>query len=60
MPNYIRIDKGTETGTIAAIHCFLLTQHSDVETDEKAVQTVIYGPLISNQVVLLDDIHGVE
>ena len=37
MPNYIRIDKGTETGTIAAIHCFLLTQHSDVETDEKAV-----------------------
>ena len=32
IPNYIRIDKGSETGTIATMHCFLRRQHSDVET----------------------------
>ena len=40
MPNYIRIDKGSET--IATIHCFLRRQHSDVETDEEAVKTDIW------------------
>ena len=54
MPNYIRIDKGSETGTLATMHCFLRRQHSDVETDEEAVKTVIYGPSTSNQVVLLN------
>ena len=49
MPNYIRLDKGSETGTLAAIHCFLRRQHWDVETDEEAVNTAIYGPSISNQ-----------
>ena len=53
IPNYIRIDKGSETDTIAAMHCFLCRQHSDVETDEEAVEAVIYGPSTSNQVVLL-------
>ena len=52
--NNIRIDKGSETGTLATMHCFLRRQHSDVETDEKAVKTVIYGPSTSNQVVLLN------
>ena len=54
MPNYIRIDKGSATGTLAKMHCFLRRQHSDVETDEEAVKTVIYGPSTSNQVVLLN------
>ena len=54
MPNYIRLDKGSETGTLATMHCFLHRQHSDVETDEEAVKTVIYGPSTSNQVVLLN------
>ena len=54
MPNYIRLDKGSETGTLATMHCFLRRQHSDVETDEEAVKTVIHGPSTSNQVVLLN------
>ena len=54
MPNYIHIAKGSETGTLATMHCFLLRQHSHVETDEEAVKTVIYGPSTSNQVVLLN------
>ena len=33
IPNYIGIDNGSKTGTIATIHCFLRRQHSDVETD---------------------------
>ena len=62
MPNYIRTDKGSETGTIATMHCFLRRPHLDVETDEDAVKTVIYGPSTSNQVVLLNviDMYGVE
>ena len=61
IPNYIRIDKGSKTGTIAIIHCFLRRQHLDVEADEKAVKTVMNGPSTSNQVVLLlvIDIYGV-
>ena len=60
--NYIRFDKGSETGTITTMHRFLHRQHSDRETDEEAVKAVIYGPLTSNQVVLLNvvDIYGVE
>ena len=54
MPNYIRIDKGSETGTLATMHCFPRRQHSDEETDEEAVKTFIYGPSTSNQVVLLN------
>ena len=39
IPNYICIDKGSKTGTIATMHCFLCRQHSDVETDEEAAPT---------------------
>ena len=44
------------------MHCFLRRQHSDRETDEEAIKTAIYGPLTSDQVVLLNvvDMHGVE
>ena len=46
----------------ATIHWFLRRQHSDVEADEEAFKTVIYGPSTSNQVVLLNviDMYGVE
>ena len=54
MPNYIRIDKGPQTGAIATMHCFLCRQHSDVVTDEEPVKTVIYGSSASNQVVLFN------
>ena len=39
MLNYIRIDNGSETGTIATMHCFLRRRPSDVETDEEAAKT---------------------
>ena len=35
------------------MHCFLRRQHSDIGSDEKVVETLIYGPSTSNQVVLL-------
>ena len=54
MPNYIHIDKGLETATLATMHCFLRRQHLDEETDEETVKNVIYGPSTSNQVVLLN------
>ena len=54
MPNYMDIDKGSETDAPATMHCFLHRQHPDVETDEGAVKIVIYHPLTSNQVALLN------
>ena len=53
MPNWMHVGKGAETGAPATMHCFLRRQQPDVETDDQAVKTVIYGPLTSNQVVLL-------
>ena len=62
IPNYIRINKGSETGTIAKMHYVLRRQHSDVETDEEAVKALIYGPSTSNQIFLLHavEMYGVE
>ena len=54
MPNFIRIDKGSETSTLTKMLYFLRRQQSDVETDEEAVKTVIYDPSTSNQIVLLN------
>ena len=47
MPAYIRMDKGTETGTMATIQSYLRRNYPDLldPTD-----TVIYGPSTSNQV----------
>ena len=50
IPNYIRIDKGSETSTLATMHCYLRRQSIDVQTDEEAIEGVIYGPSTSNQV----------
>ena len=38
-----------KAGAIATMHCLLHWQHLDVETDEEAVKTVVYGPLTSGQ-----------
>ena len=48
----LRVDKGTETGTMATMHAFLRRHHGDMDPDE----TVCYGPSTSNQV---KDIQGV-
>ena len=42
----IRIDKGTETGTLATLHAFLRRHHNDMDP----MNTVIYGPSTDNQV----------
>ena len=43
----LRFDKGTETGTMAAIHSFLRRNDPDVVNPS---DTVTYGPSTSNQV----------
>ena len=48
MASYLRMDRGTETGTLATMHAFLRRHHGDVDPHE----TVIYGPSTSNQVSL--------
>ena len=47
MASYIRMDKGTETGTMATMHAFLRRNNEDI-TD--ASGTVLYGPSTCNQV----------
>ena len=42
----IRIDKGTETGTLATLQAFLRRHHNDMDP----MNTVIYGPSTDNQV----------
>jgi hypothetical protein len=41
MASIIRLDKGTETGTMATIHAFLRNKHDD---DMDPEDTVVYGP----------------
>lgn len=45
--SHLRLDKGTETGTMATIHAFL-RQHN---YDGDPCDTVLYGPSTSNQVL---------
>ena len=47
IPNMMRLDKGTETGTMATMHAFLRRHHDD---GVDPVDTVLYGPSTSNQV----------
>ena len=42
----LRLDKGTETGTMATMHTYIRQEHGDMQPEE----TVIYGPSTSNQV----------
>ena len=42
----LRLDKGSETGVMAAIHAFLRQHHGDMDP----LDTVMYGPSTSNQV----------
>ena len=45
IPNYLHIDKGTETGVMASIHAYLRSKCGDMEDP---TDTVIYGPSTSN------------
>ena len=46
LPNYIRMDKGTETGKLATIYAYML----DVCGVADAIEHVIYGPSTSNKI----------
>ena len=46
MSAMMRLDKGTETGTMATMHAFLRRHHNDMDPED----TVLYGPSTSNQV----------
>ena len=50
LPNYIRIDKGTETATLSTMHTYLSNLQADELTEEEACERVIYGLSTSNQV----------
>ena len=47
--HHVRLDKGTETGALATLHAYLRRQQCDIDTDDEACDTVIYGPSTSNQ-----------
>ena len=47
LPTYMRIDKGNETGEMAAIHVYM---HSLIGVLEDPVDTVIFGPSTSNKI----------
>lgn len=47
LPQTLRIDRGTETDTMAAIHCYLREQQGDLED---AAESVLYGPSTQNKI----------
>ena len=47
MAAVLRMDKGTETGVLAAMHAFLRNHHGDLDD---ASDSVIYGPCTSKKV----------
>ena len=42
LPCYIRLDRGSETGLIATIQCYLQQKHGELDNPTDAVE---YGPL---------------
>jgi hypothetical protein len=48
MPLMLRVDRGSETGTMATIHAFLWRTNPD---DKDLIDSIIYGPSTSNQVI---------
>jgi len=47
LPDYIHIDRGTETDIMSTMHCFLRTKHGDLED---ATKSVLYGPSTQNKI----------
>lgn len=47
MASMLRLDRGSETGTMTTIHAFLRMNHTD---DVEPEDSVLYGPSTSNQV----------
>ena len=47
LPSNVRMDRGTETGKLAAIHAYLRANLGDLEDP---LDSIVYGPSTSNQV----------
>lgn len=47
LPSYLRLDRGTETGLMSTIQCYLRQKQGDLEDSSDAV---IYGPSTSNKI----------
>ena len=47
LSNFVRLDRGTETGKLAAIHTFLCGNVGDMEDP---TDSVIFGPSTSNKI----------
>jgi hypothetical protein len=47
LPRTLRLDKGTETGLMATMHCFLRDQQGDLED---ANSSIVYGPSTQNKI----------
>ena len=48
-PRYLRLNKGTETTEMAAIHAYIHQVTQNISVDE-ASETVIFGPSTANQI----------
>lgn len=51
LPNYIRLDKGTETTTMSTIHAYLRSLQGDLNDP---TESILFGPSPSNQVCIKD------
>ena len=47
LPQNIRVDKGTETGVMATMHCCLRENYGDLEDP---TESVLYGPSTQNKI----------
>ena len=47
MPRFLRLDKGTETGKMSAVHAFLIDKAGIMDDP---VDSIIYGPSTSNKI----------
>ena len=47
LSHHLRLDKGSEMGSIATIHAFLRTSHPEIRNPEDGVK---FGPSTSNKV----------
>lgn len=47
LPQRIRVDKGTETGIMTTMHCFLIDKKTDLED---ATESVLFGPSTQNKI----------
>ena len=48
MPVFLRCDKGTETGKMASIHCYLMSTEQSMFEDP--LESIAFGPSTTNKI----------